>query len=73
MGKRLSRVYLTGKPLDEDCKTAHTTTHEFGIHDDRTFCYGLMHSHNHEYYDKCKDCKAFVDNAEPLEGGGLDE
>ena len=66
MGKRLSRVYLTGKPLDKDCKTARTTTHEYGIKDDRTFCFGLIDLMTDEYLKKCKECRAFVDNAEPL-------
>lgn len=37
----ISRAKLRGKALDNDCKTAHITSHEYGLDDDRVFCYGL--------------------------------
>ena len=37
----ISREKLRGKPLNNDCKQAHRTTHEYGIKDDRVYCYGL--------------------------------
>lgn len=55
-----TRAQLRGKKLDIDCRTAHTTTHEFGISDDRVFCYGLYDPKN------CINCAAYVENATPL-------
>ena len=37
----ISRAKLRGYKLDEDCKRANTTTHEYGLEDDRVFCRGL--------------------------------
>ena len=66
----ISRAELRGKPLDEDCKTAHLTTSEFGEDDYRVFCYGLYKEQSvTEICDKCRECKAFVENATPLKGG----
>ena len=63
----INRVKLRGKPLDADCKAAKTTTHECGPNDDRVFCYGLYDKRYDAPYEKCYDCKAFVENATPLE------
>lgn len=63
------RAKLRGKPLDEDCKTAKTTTNEYGISDDRVFCYGLFDPKYDAPNEKCYGCKAFVENATPLKGG----
>lgn len=52
--------------LDKDCKKAHTTSHEYGLDDGRVFCYGLIDLSNDELLEKCKICKANVENAEPL-------
>lgn len=62
----IDRAKLRGKPLDKECYRAIRTTHEYGFQDDRIFCYGLMDSMTEELLDKCKECKAMVDNAEPL-------
>ena len=63
----IDREKLRGKPLDEDCKRAHRTSHEYGIKDDRVFCYGLYSDFgNLEIAEKCLECGAFVDNAKPL-------
>lgn len=61
-----NRAKLRGKPLDADCKTAQTTTHEYGPNDDRVFCYGLYDKRYDAPIDKCYGCKAFVENATPL-------
>lgn len=61
----ISRAKLRGKVLDKDCKTAHTTSHEYGLEDDRAFCYGLVDLSNDELLEKCKICKAYIDNSEP--------
>lgn len=61
----ISRAKLRGKVLDKDCKTAHTTSHEYGLEDDRVFCYGLVDLSTDEPLEKCKVCNAFIDNLEP--------
>jgi hypothetical protein len=70
----VTRRKLRGKPLDYDCKTAVPTTNEFGVDDDRVFCYGLYREQSEtEICDKCLNCNAFVGNAthvERLKGGG---
>lgn len=61
------RAGLRGKPLDEDCKKANTSKHEYGPYDNRVFCYGL-YAHGGMSVDieeKCINCGAFVNNAEP--------
>lgn len=63
----MNRSQLRGKRLDEDCKRAYTTRHEYGLRDDRVFCYGLVDKMTDEYIDKCKECGALVYNAEPLQ------
>lgn len=65
--KKISRAKLRGKKLDEDCKVACTSTNEYGPDDDRVFCYGLVDCSTDEFFEKCKNCKAFVYNATPLE------
>ncbi|MCI9640443.1 hypothetical protein ACDL92_11900 [Ihubacter sp. mB4P-1] len=66
MSKRISRATIRGKRLDDDCKQAHTTSHEYGSDDNRVFCYGIYGGW--DIADKCKECKAYVYNAEPPEG-----
>jgi hypothetical protein len=63
----ISRKKLRGKELDNDCKTAHITSHEYGLDDDRVFCYGLEDLSTDEPFEKCKMCNAFIDNITPLE------
>lgn len=65
----VNRAKLRGKPLDEDCKTARTTTNEYGIADDRVFCRGIFDRRYDAPIEKCYGCKAFVENAMPLKGG----
>lgn len=58
----ISREKLRGKKLDKDCKKAYTTSHEYGLDDDRVFCYVLE-----DPFEKCKMCNAFIENETPLE------
>lgn len=70
---KISRAKLRGKALDRDCKRANRTSHEFGEKDDRVFCWGLFKSaSDFEIQDKCKECKAYVDNATPIETENTD-
>lgn len=65
--RRMTRATLRGKPLDNDCKRANRTTHEFGMKDNRVFCFGLFKElSNYEIADKCIKCEAYVDNAKPI-------
>ena len=62
----ISRAKLRGKPLDADCKKAMRTSHEYGPHDNRVFCYGLTKEmSNWEIQQKCRECGAYYVNAEP--------
>ncbi|MEG1562187.1 MAG: hypothetical protein RR365_00840 [Bacteroides sp.] len=61
------RSAMRGKPLDSDCKKAHTSTHEYGLDDTRVFCYGLIDLMNDEALPKCRECGAFAFNAKPME------
>lgn len=63
----ISRAKIRGKKLDEDCKIACTSTNEYGQDDDRVFCYGRVYYSTDELIEKCKNCKALVWNATPLE------
>ena len=56
----ISRAKLRGKKLDEDCKSCCTSSHEYGLDDDRVFCYGLVDYSTDEIIEKCKNCKARV-------------
>lgn len=65
---RIDRAKLRGKPLDKDCRFARRSDHEYGLQDNRVFCYGLYTDMSDgEIQEKCKVCGAFVDNAKPLE------
>lgn len=64
--KRVTRAELRGKRLDDDCKKAYTSNHEFGENDNRVFCLGLYDIETDYILDKCWPCRAFVDNAKPL-------
>lgn len=63
---KINRAKLRGKPLDDDCKLARQSSHEYGDEDNRVFCYGIMDCMTDEYLTKCKECGAFVHNATPL-------
>ena len=72
--KRVSRAQLRGVPLEPYCKTANTTTHDCGFQDKRVYCYGLYDNNfpnrlGEWICDECLNCKAFIDNATPLESG----
>lgn len=65
----INRAKLRGKPLDSDCKKAHRTTHEYGMKDNRVYCYGLLEGMSTwQIKEKCKECGAYIDNITPLEG-----
>lgn len=59
----ISRAKIRGKKLDEDCKRTCTSSHEYGLDDDRVFCYGIVDYSTDELIEKCKNCKALVCNA----------
>lgn len=61
------RAALRGKPLDENCCIAKISTHEYGIGDDRKYCYGICDEFPDELAEKCKICGAYCMNATPLE------
>lgn len=58
----INRKKLRGKELDKDCKKAHT---EHDLRHDKMFCLGLVDLSNDELLEKCKICKAYIDNSEP--------
>ena len=54
----ISRAKLRGKPIDSDCMRAHRTTHEYGVKDDRVYCYGLYEDMSDwKIREKCKELK----------------
>lgn len=59
---KANRASLRGKPLDDDCKKANTTSHEMGLKDNRTFCYGLYAcgGMSEDIDRKCLKCGAYV-------------
>ena len=61
----INRAKLRGKPLDADCKRAHTSRYEYGLEDDRVFCFGIIDCKESIFLPKCMRCRAFVNNAEP--------
>lgn len=64
--KRIDRATLRGKPLDDGCKKAVTTTGEYGKEDKRVYCYGLIRGIYDDVCKECRECKAYVYNATPL-------
>lgn len=67
MPKIIYRATLRGKPLDEDCKKAEISSYEYGMDDNRKFCYGVFNGFPCEIAEKCRKCKAYAYNAEPPE------
>ena len=63
----INRAKIRRKKLDEDCKRAYTSSHEYGPDDDRVFCYGLIDYSTDELIEKCQNCRALAYNATPLE------
>ena len=63
----VSRSELRGKSLMAHCYKAGTTRNEFGKEDNRIFCYGLNDSSTEELIEECKNCKANVIHAKPLD------
>lgn len=68
--KRLTRAQLRGERLEKDCYRAKTTTHEYGVNDNRVFCYGLvdLEFESLPHIPMCENCAALVWNSEPMEG-----
>ena len=64
----VNRAQLRGVALDADCRRAHTTQHEYGMEDERIFCYGIVDTMTDDCLPKCGEFRAFVQNAEPPEG-----
>lgn len=73
MKKVISRAEMRGRQLDDDCKNAKISKNEYGIDDNRCFCYGLRDCSTEEYLGKCYKCGAFVNNAKPLKVYPKDE
>ena len=66
MNKAIKSQIQRGKTLDDDCRKANITTHEYGMDDNRVFCFGLYEETSEsEIRKKCAECSAFVLNAEP--------
>lgn len=64
---RNDRATLRGKPLDDDCKRAKISKHEFGLNDKRCYCYGLFAPNSiYEVHPKCLECGAYCLNAKPI-------
>lgn len=67
---RFNRAELRGKPLDDDCKRAKLSKHEYGLNDERIYCYGLFAPNSiYEIHPKCEECGAYCMNAKPLQKG----
>ena len=64
--KRVNRAQLRGQPLDEMCKMARTSTHEYGLEDKQVFCYGWRNAMTDELEYECSKCGAHVNNVTPL-------
>lgn len=65
--KKINRAKLRGKPLDSECKRANRTTHEYGLEDNRVFCFGLYTELSDcDIRVECLNCAAYVYNATPL-------
>lgn len=62
----ITRATLRGKPLDDDCKIAKISKHEYGLNDDRCYCYGLVDCSTDDTLEKCRTCGAYCMNAKPL-------
>ena len=60
------RAKLRKKPLDDNCYLAKISTHEYGMNDDRKYCYGIYDKYPEELAEKCKTCGAYCMNATPL-------
>lgn len=60
------RAEQRGIPLDNDCRKANISTHEYGMSDNRKFCLGLKDCMTDDLLDKCRECGAYCMNAKPL-------
>ena len=65
--KTVNRAQLRGEQLKQNCYIAKTVRHEFGRNDNRVFCYGVVDPMTDDLIAQCRDCKALIDYAEPLE------
>ena len=71
--KKVRRDMLRGERLDDDCRKANRSSHEYGEDDPRIFCLGLTDpAMCDDYLPKCSTCGAFVQNAKSdwVEWGG---
>ncbi len=59
----ISRATLRGSKLEKFCQKAKTSCNEFGLHDNRVYCYGLIDNSTEELIKECKHCKAHVNYA----------
>lgn len=66
MNKFKGRAAQRGSHLDKNCYRATISNHEYGLADDRKFCYGLSDGYPDELLEKCKKCGAYCKNATPL-------
>lgn len=64
---KVSRADLRGRKLEKFCAEANASTNEFRSGDNRVFCYGLNDASTEELIDECKNCKANVIYAVPIE------
>lgn len=66
------RASIRGKHLDDDCKKAKISRHEYGMDDNRCFCYGLIDMSTEALLPKCIECGAYCLNAKPLSNKNLE-
>lgn len=64
---KVNRAELRGRRLEKFCERANTSTNESGPDDNRVFCFGLNDFRTDELIELCKNCKANVIYAEPIE------
>lgn len=68
-GSVIDRARLRKKPLLDMCKNRPDIIcrNEYGEDDNRQFCRGFVDKMTDEYLTECRNCGAWVYNAEPLE------
>jgi hypothetical protein len=60
------RAKTRSEKLMPYCYWAKATTHEYGMNDNRYFCYGIADSRTDALIHECEKCKAYVNNALPM-------
>ena len=63
----ITRETLRGKPLDKDCPNLAVSFRRDGKDDPRILCKGIRNEESGEILPKCKECKAYIETAEPWE------